>query len=113
MLKKETAAEQHAISGKYVSLRSDLVYSKIRPYLKKAILADFEGLCSADMYPLKPAADVSAGFILAAILGHHFAKYTESVSVRSGMPKINRAELAEYTMAFRPPKPNKKPSPRR
>lgn len=104
LLKKETAAEQHAISGKYLFSRSDLVYSKIRPYLKKAILADFEGLCSADMYPLKPAADVSAGFILAAILGHHFSKYTESVSVRSGMPKINRAELAEYTMAFPPTK---------
>jgi type I restriction enzyme S subunit len=104
LLKKETAAEQHAISGKYLFSRSDLVYSKIRPYLKKAILADFEGLCSADMYPLKPAADVSAGFILAAILGHHFSKYTESVSVRSGMPKINRAELAEYAMAFPPTK---------
>ncbi len=102
LLKKETASDQHAISGKYLFAKGDIVYSKIRPYLRKATLANFDGLCSADMYPLRPAADVSAGFILAAVLGHHFSKYAESVSVRSGMPKINRAELAEYTIALPP-----------
>jgi len=104
LLQKQTAGDQRAISGKYLFTAGDIVYSKIRPYLRKAILADFEGLCSADMYPLKPAADVSAGFVFAALLAHHFSKYAESVSVRSGMPKINRAELAEYAMALPPTK---------
>lgn len=104
LLRKETADDQHAISGKYRFSEGDIVYSKIRPYLRKAILSDFDGLCSADMYPLKPAADVSAGFVFAAILGHHFSRYAESVSVRSGMPKINRAELAAYTIALPPTK---------
>jgi type I restriction enzyme S subunit len=104
LLQKQTAADQRAISGKYMFAAGDIVYSKIRPYLRKAILAHFEGLCSADMYPLRPSPDVSAGFIFAAILGHHFSKYAESVSVRSGMPKINRAELAEYTLALPPTK---------
>jgi type I restriction enzyme S subunit len=80
LLKKETAEYQHAISGKYLFAKGDIVYSKIRPYLRKAILADFAWLCSADMYPLKPAAGVSAGFVLAAILGQDFSKYAESVS---------------------------------
>jgi type I restriction enzyme S subunit len=59
------------------------------------------------MYPLKPAIDVSAGFILAVLLGHRFSTYAESVSVRSGMPKINRAELAGYTFAL-PPLPEQR-----
>jgi type I restriction enzyme, S subunit len=104
LLKKETACDQRAISGKYQFAKGDIVYSKIRPYLRKAILADFDGLCSADMYPLKPVDDVSAGFIFAAVLGHHFSKYAEAVSVRSGMPKINRAELAAYAIALPPTK---------
>ena len=104
LLKKETAKDQRAISGKYLFSAGDIVYSKIRPYLRKAILADFDGLCSADMYPLKPAIDVSAGFMFAVILGNHFSKYAESVSVRSGMPKINRSELSEYTIALPPTK---------
>ncbi|OLF56957.1 hypothetical protein BTN33_21545 [Aeromonas veronii] len=99
LLAKKTAAEQGAISGKYVFESGDIVYSKIRPYLRKAILADFSGLCSADMYPLKPATDISARYILAVILGYRFSKYAESVSVRSGMPKINRTELADFSLA--------------
>lgn len=102
LLNKETAAEQKAISGKYVFERGDIVYSKIRPYLRKAVLVNFDGLCSADMYPLKPAVDVSGRFMLAIILGHRFSKYAESVSIRSGMPKINREELAEYSFALPP-----------
>ena len=103
LLTKQTASEQRAISGKYLFARGDVVYSKIRPYLRKAVLADFDGLCSADMYPLKPAPNVSGSFMLAVLLGHRFTKYAESVSVRSGIPKINRAELADFLVALPPP----------
>ena len=72
LLVRKTAREQHAISGKYVFNRGDVVYSKIRPNLRKAVLVDFDGLCSADMYPLKPARDVAGGFILAVLLDRRF-----------------------------------------
>ena len=100
LLKRVTAGDQHAISGKYRFDAGDIVYSKIRPYLRKVICAGFDGLCSADMYPLKPASDISAGFVLAVILDDKFSRYAESVSVRSGMPKINRIEMAAYSLPF-------------
>jgi type I restriction enzyme, S subunit len=103
LLAKETAAEQRAISGKYTFKAGDIIYSKIRPYLRKAILANFDGLCSADMYPLTPSSHVSAGFIFAVILGHHFSTFAEAVSARSGIPKINRNELSDYRIALPPP----------
>lgn len=102
LLAKRTAAEQGAISGKYTFCPGDIVYSKIRPYLKKAIRADFAGLCSADMYPLRPVDGVDGGYILSVLLAYRFTKYAESVSVRSGMPKINRAELADFAVAVPP-----------
>ena len=102
LLVRKTAREQHAISGKYVFNRGDVVYSKIRPNLRKAVLVDFDGLCSADMYPLKPARDVAGGFILAVLLDRRFTDYAESVSVRSGIPKINRAEMADFVVALPP-----------
>lgn len=103
LLATQTASEQSAISGKYQFNRGDVLYSKIRPYLRKAMLAEFDGLCSADMYPLKPGPNVSGGFILAVVLGHRFTKFAESVSARSGIPKVNRAELAEFFVALPPP----------
>lgn len=102
LLKIETAKEQNAISGKYLFSKGDVVYSKIRPYLKKVILANFDGLCSADMYPLRPSNDVNSIFLKASLLDYRFSKYAESVSVRSGMPKINRQELAEFSFVFPP-----------
>jgi type I restriction enzyme S subunit len=41
--------------------------------------------------------------VLPLLLGERFSTYAESVSARSGMPKINRAELAEFSIAL-PPK---------
>lgn len=102
LLKKETASAQGAISGKYLFKHGDIVYSKIRPYLRKAILADFEGLCSADMYPLTPEKDVCSAFVLPVLLGHHFSSFAATVSARSGIPKINREELAQYKVALPP-----------
>ena len=107
LLSKETAQEQGAISGKYIFKRGDIVYSKIRPYLRKAILPDFEGLCSADMYPLTPANDVSSAFVFFVLLGHHFSSFAGAVSARSGIPKINREELAQYVIAL-PPLPEQR-----
>lgn len=102
LLEKRTAREQKAISGKYIFNSGDIIYSKIRPHLKKAVYADFSGLCSADMYPLTPSHDVSGAYMLPVLLGHAFSTYAETVSVRSGMPKINREELAGYRLALPP-----------
>ena len=77
LLDRKTAAEQGAISGKYLFHAGDIVYSKIRPYLRKAILADFDGLCSADMYPLSAVSGVEPGFMFAVILGHEFSSFAE------------------------------------
>lgn len=98
LIKKETAAAQGAISGKYLVRPGDIIYSKIRPYLQKAYKCDFVALCSADMYPLTPRPGVDSSFILHSILGRDFTNFAVSVSARSGIPKINREELAEYRM---------------
>nr|WP_255356514.1 restriction endonuclease subunit S [Dermacoccus sp. CCH2-D9] len=76
----------------------DVIYSKIRPYLQKAYRCDFKALCSADMYPLTPRRGTDSSFIMHTILGRDFTNFAVSVSARSGIPKINREELAEYRM---------------
>jgi len=96
----ETAREQGAISGKYAFKPGDVLYSKIRPYLRKAVLADRQGLCSADMYPLQPGSSLVPRFLLDVILGEQFSRFATSVSERSGFPKINRKELGEYRLAL-------------
>lgn len=99
LLKVETAKAQRAISGKYLAAPGDIIYSKIRPYLRKAVRLDFPALCSADMYPLTPKTSTDGAFVLHTLLSEHFTNFVTSVSVRSGIPKVNRTELAEYVLA--------------
>jgi restriction endonuclease S subunit len=95
----ETAREQNAISGKYLFQSGDVVYSKIRPNLRKAFIAEFDGLCSADMYALRPLPDrIMTRFLLSILLGEHFTSFALTRCVRTGIPKLNRQELSEYEL---------------
>jgi type I restriction enzyme S subunit len=96
IVKQESAAEQGASSGKYVIEPGDVIFSKIRPALRKVALADFSGTCSADMYPLKPGEEVISGFLAVVLLSEDFSRYVESLSGRTGIPKVNRGDLAGY-----------------
>ncbi|MFG1876106.1 restriction endonuclease subunit S [Sphaerisporangium sp. NPDC049003] len=102
LLKVRTAREQGAVSGKYIIRPGDVVYSKIRPALRKAAMARFDGLCSADMYPLRPSGQIDSRYLLAVLLGEGFSRFAEALSGRSGIPKINREELEEYVFMLPP-----------
>ncbi len=99
IMETQMAGQQGAISGKYLFEPGDVIYSKIRPALRKAFIAPFGGLCSADMYALRPRPELMRPrYLLAILLGAHFTSFAESRCTRTGIPKINRAELSEYTL---------------
>jgi len=102
ILARVSATDQGAISGKYPVAPGDVVLSKIRPYLRKVALADFEGTCSADMYPLRAKGQIDPSYLHIALLAERFSRFAETVSARTGIPKINRLELAEYSTCFPP-----------
>jgi len=102
LLNRQTALEQNATSGKYCFQPYDVLYSKIRPHLRKAVLVHDKGLCSADMYPLRPHSTITPYFLFATVLSEDFSRFAIAVSARSRFPKMNRQELTEYTFALPP-----------
>lgn len=54
----KTSREENLISGKFLFDDTMVLYSKIRPYLMKVVRPTFQGLCSADIYPLVPHKDL-------------------------------------------------------
>ncbi|MEU0151545.1 restriction endonuclease subunit S [Micromonospora fulviviridis] len=107
ILSHETAADQGAISGKYQIEPGDVLLSKIRPALRKVALSSVHGLCSADIYPLRATAEIDSSYLLAVLLGSEFGRFAESLSGRSGIPKINRKELSEFSIPL-PPLPEQR-----
>jgi type I restriction enzyme S subunit len=64
---------------------------------------DFEGLCSADMYPLAPTvSQITRDYLYYLLLSKPFTEYAIRGSARAGMPKVNREHLFEF-LTWLPP----------
>lgn len=91
------------ISGKYLFEAGDVLYSKLRPYLRKIAIAESRGLCSADMYPLRVNPKLmDARFAAWMLLSEDFSGYAIEESQRSRMPKLNREQLFAWSAPVPP-----------
>jgi len=103
LLARETAADQAAISGKYLCSAGEVIYSKIRPALAKAVLAPEDCLCSADMYPMTPTGLLRSRYLLRVLLSSQFTAWSILEADRVAMPKVNRETLSELRLPVPPP----------
>lgn len=88
-------------SDNHLFRKGAILYSKVRPALNKVAIAPFDGLCSADMYPI--STDQNVKWLVYYMLS---ATFTEQVSVstnRVKMPKLNKEELGKMDVVL-PPK---------
>ena len=98
-----TVREDGVISGKYIFTSQHIIYSKIRPNLNKVALPDFEGVCSADAYPILPNHDnCNRVFLAIALRSEYFLEYILQFSSRTNLPKVNRKEIAGFRMPLPP-----------
>ena len=100
LLAYQTIRESKVFSAKHRFFPGQIVYSKIRPNLAKATLVDFEGLCSADMYPIRSFID--RAFLLKFMLSEAFVQQSIQEANRVAMPKINQESLSKILIAVPP-----------
>ena len=78
-----------------------IIYSKIRPALNKVTIAPFDGLCSADMYPI--STKLPTRYLMYFMLSDAFVSQTIEVSnIRVKMPKVNQEELKNFIVVTHP-----------
>ena len=92
LLSFQTIEADGVFSPKHLFHKGQILYSKIRPYLCKAIIADFDGLCSADMYPIRGEA-VTNEYLLLWLLSSDFTQLASHQQGRTVLPKINQDAL--------------------
>ena len=94
-----TVEESGVISGNHLFFKGQILYSKIRPNLNKVTIAPFDGLCSADMYPIET--DVNTNYFLYTMLSDTFVSQVKLyIENRVKMPKINQNELSNIYVAI-------------
>ena len=92
ILVNRTVEEAAVDSWNHMFFKGQILYSKIRPVLNKVSIAPYNGLCSADMYPIETSNNVK--FIQYAMLSPSFVRQVDAITRdRIKMPKINQEEL--------------------
>ena len=103
LLPYQTAEQDGIKSGNYLFFPDTILYSKIRPYLQKAVYVDFKGVCSADIYPIKVIhSELDQKFVMWSLVAGPFTEYANRLSGRTRMPKLNRKQLFDFTLAHPP-----------
>ncbi len=101
LLSYNSVRESGVVSWNHLFYKGQIIYSKVRPLLNKVIIAPFDGLCSADMYPIETDSDNQ--FFVYLILSDYFHNQVAIVTEnRVKMPKINQDELSNIYVAIPP-----------
>lgn len=90
----KTVHDSGVISDNHLFHKGQILYSKIRPNLNKVVIAPYEGLCCADMYPIETK--LNTEYLQKYMLSKCFTdQVTLVIMDRVKMPKINKEELGQ------------------
>lgn len=81
---------------------SCVLYGKLRPYLNKVLLPDFEGHCSTEFIPLKPKNGVSREWIAYWLKSPQIVESAMSTNTGSRMPRANMKDLMKFKIPLPP-----------
>ncbi|HMR15306.1 MAG TPA: restriction endonuclease subunit S [Mariniflexile sp.] len=90
-------------SNKFYFTNEHILYGKLRPYLNKVSLPNFEGICSTDIIPLKPIPNKTNRFFIAQIMrGNGFVSFASERSSGANLPRISPDEIQKHKI-IKPP----------
>lgn len=107
LLCKIRFVERNSLSTKSVFKKGEVLYSKLRPYLDKVIVADEDGVCTTEILPLKFYGKINPFYLRYALKRSDFLRYVNSVTKGMKMPRLgtNEGQLALIPL---PPIPEQK-----
>jgi type I restriction enzyme S subunit len=90
-------------SNKYRFTTEHVLYGKLRPYLRKAIAPDFEGISATDLLPLKPLSEsINRHFLVWWLLSPQVLSYAVSHQTGVKMPRLRTDDLERMPIALAP-----------
>ena len=92
VLRKIRKNERDFTSTKHSFYKGQVLYSKLRPYLNKVIIADEDGFCTSEILPLEFANVVLPRYALYYLMSPTFLRYAKQCSYGVKMPRLGTAD---------------------
>ena len=91
-----------ATSAKTVFFAGDVLFGKLRPNLKKAAAARFDGVCSTDILPLFGKDGLDSAYLLQLAQWDRFQQHAVATASGTKMPRTSWKQLGEFTFLCPP-----------
>lgn len=88
VLKKKRMNDVKTNSSKHIFKSGDLLYSKLRPYLNKVVIADEDGYSTSEILPLDFGLNVFNKYAQIVLMNPYFISYTVRCSYGVKMPRL-------------------------
>jgi len=96
-----TSAQDVAVkSSKFKFYSGDVLYGKLRPYLDKAVLVDFDGICSTDLLVLKSKEGITKGFLVYVLHSERFLKHAITTTSGTNHPRTSWKAISRFKLGL-------------
>lgn len=89
-------------STKAVFHSGDVLYGKLRPYLNKVAIPEFDGVCSTDILVFRPSRGLLSQYLLRFLSESAFVQYATDHQKGNSLPRVSFGDLAKYPMPLPP-----------
>ena len=88
ILQFKTKKEVDSKSTKHIFKKGYVLYSKLRPYLNKCVIAPQDGYCTSEILPLDFGKLINNKYAQTFLMSPYFVDYTDSLSFGVKMPRL-------------------------
>lgn len=99
--------ESEVKSAKTAFKTGDILFGKLRPYLRKGVQADFDGVCSTDILAFRAKSGCESEFLQFLIHSDEFIGHAKSTTSGVQHPRTSWPSLREFRLSL-PPRPEQK-----
>jgi type I restriction enzyme S subunit len=85
-------------SSKYAFQRGDVLYGKLRPYLDKAVLAEWDGICSTELLVLRPKEGVDPRFLVGVVHAPIFIEHAVAGTTGVQHPRTSWNHIRDFEL---------------
>jgi type I restriction enzyme S subunit len=102
LLVRRTAAEKKSSSSKHIFCRGMVLYSKLRTYLNKVLVADMDGVCTSEIVPISVFDGVSPEYLRLVLTSQYFLQYTAARGYGVKMPRVGTNDMCSAPIPLPP-----------
>jgi type I restriction enzyme S subunit len=93
-------SSNEVVSNKFKFYNGDILYGRLRPYFRKVYKPKFDGVCSTEIFVIKPKKGIDKNFLFYLVATEEFTNMANSGSSGTHMPRADwkQVEKSEWNI---------------